>query len=414
MIRLPDPAASRAVLIGTAAYQHLDQLPAVAANIRDLADTLGDAMLWGLPREHCALVPDPADAAAMLDPVHRAGEAASDTLLVYFAGHGLRDPDSADLYLGLSGSRENAGYTAVAYEHLRSAVRAARARRRVVVLDCCFSGRAARALGGSAETLAAQLAVDGAYVLTASPRDRVALAPDGEPHTAFTGELLGILRRGVTDGPELIDLDTLYRVLGERLGAKNRPRPQRSQENDVGRLPLVRNRARAGTRAPAGPVLESEVRAAMVATGLGLARMLRAAGRNRDALPVLRLALAERPPTSDTGTFAVQLELSELLADTGQSREAIEVLEQAFRQTRSGSGPEALQVCRRLAELLQESGNHIQACEVLKHALDLAENAGAAPVRDAPEVRAVPKPLRSGPPAGGGEPVISPRTPAGP
>lgn len=415
MIRLPDPAASRAVLIGTAAYQHMEQLPSVAANIRDLADTLGDATLWGLPREHCALVADPADPAAMLDPVYQAGEAASDTLLVYFAGHGLRDPESAGLYLALNGSRENAGYTAVAYEHLRAAVRASRARRRVVVLDCCFSGRAAQALGGSADALAAQLAVDGAYVLTASPRDRVALAPDGEAHTAFTGELLGILRRGIDGGPELIDLDTLYRTLSDRLRAKNRPLPRRSQENDVGRLPLVRNRALAGAHAPAGPVLDSEVRAAMVSTGLGLARTLRAAGRNRDALPVLRLALAERAPLTDGGTFAVQLELSELLADTGRSREAIEVLEQAFHHTRGSTGPEAVLVCRRLAALLQESGNHIQACEVLKHALDIAENAGAAPVRDAPQVRAVPKPLPYGSLIGpGGPAAVSPRTPAGP
>ncbi|MEK8173251.1 hypothetical protein NKH77_43110 [Streptomyces sp. M19] len=39
------------------------------------------------------------------------------------------------------------------------------------------------------------------------------------------------------------------------------------------------------------------MRAAMVASGLALARMLRAAGRHRDALPVLRLALGSGPST---------------------------------------------------------------------------------------------------------------------
>ncbi|MEU8351429.1 caspase family protein, partial [Streptomyces sp. NPDC048845] len=364
MTRLPDPAASRAVLIGTAAYQHLEQLPAVAANVRDLAGSLRDSLLWGLPEENCTVVPDPPDPSAMLDPVHRAGQEATDTLLVYFSGHGLRDAETADLYLALSGSRANTGYTAVAYEHLRVALRGSRARRRVLVLDCCFSGRAARTLSGD-DGLAARTAVDGAYVLTASPRDRVALAPDGETHTAFTGELLDILRNGVEDGPKLIDLDTLYRVLDQRLRAKRRPLPQRSQENNIGRLPIVRNRFHAGGGSPAGPVLDSDVRTAMVVSGLGLARMLRAAGRQRDALPVLRLALRERPPGED-GTFAVQLELSELLADTGQHKEAIEVLEQAFHQNHRTFGPEAVLVCRRLAELLQEAGNHIQACEVLK------------------------------------------------
>ncbi|MGD3108593.1 caspase, EACC1-associated type [Streptomyces sp. YGL11-2] len=375
MTGLPDPAASRAVLLGTASYHHLDALPAVEANLRDLAGTLGDATVWGLPAPHCEVVLDPGSAAAMLDPVHRAGDEATDTLVVYYAGHGMRDSESADLYLGLTGSRDGVGYTAVAYQHLRGAIRAARARRKVIVLDCCFSGRAARTLAGRADVLAAQAAVDGAYVLTASPRDRVALAPDGEPHTAFTGELLGILRHGITDGPELIDLDTLYRALDERLRAKNRPLPQRSQENGVGRLPLARNRALARRRAPAGPVLDAEVRAAMVASGLSLARMLRATGNSRDALPVLRLALRERGPDGRGSLPAVQLELSELLAETGQIKEAIEVLEQAFHQTHQVYGPEAVLVCRRLADLLQESGNHIQACEVLKHALDLMETA---------------------------------------
>lgn len=373
MNRLPDPAASRAILIGTSSYQNLEQLPAVEANLRDLSDALCNAMLWGLPEQYCAVVSDPVDASAMLDPVHRAAEEATDTLFVYYTGHGLRDADSADLFLALTGSRESTGYTAVAYEHLRAAVRSSRARRRVIVLDCCFSGRAARTLAGSGDALAVQVAVDGAYVLTSSPKDRVALAPDGELHTAFTGELLHLMRLGVAGGPELIDLDTIYHVLDERLRAKNRPQPQRSQENDIGRLPLVRNRARADHRFPAGPVLDADVRAAMVVAGLKLARLLRSRGRIRDALPVLRLVLEEQTPDGQGNTFAVQLELSEVLADAGQMREAIEVLEQAFHQTHKTYGPEAVLVCRRLADLLQESGNHLQACEVLKHALDLTQ-----------------------------------------
>ncbi|MFG3256434.1 caspase family protein [Streptomyces sp. NPDC048172] len=380
MPRLPDPGASRAVLIGVAAYQHLEQLPAVTANVRDLSEALRDTMVWGLPREHCATVSDPDGVPAMLDPVAQAAEEATDTLLVYFAGHGLRHPDSADLYMALSGSRAHIPYTAVAYEHLRAALREARARRRVLILDCCFSGRAVTALDAGGET-APPIDVDGVYVLAAAARDRAALAPDGEPHTAFTRELLDVLRLGVQGGPELIDLDTLYRALDERLRAKNRPQPQRCQENNMGLLPLVRNRAKDTGGVPAGPVLTSDVRAATVSTGLRLARLLRAEGRQRDALPVLRLVLQESLPQNEGSTFAVQLELSELLADTGHDREAIEVLEQAYHHTRELHGPEAVLVCRRLAALLQESGNHIQACEVLRHALDLSETGAAAPAR---------------------------------
>ncbi|OON82124.1 caspase, EACC1-associated type [Streptomyces tsukubensis] len=377
MTTLPEPAESRAVLIGTSSYQHLPQLPAVESGVVDLATELCDAGVWGLPVQHCTVVTDPQTPSAMLDPVHQAGREASDTLVVYYAGHGMRDAESADLYLSLGATREDAGYTAVAYQHLRTALRGAKARRKVVVLDCCFSGRAAKTLDGGAAAIAAQAAVDGAYVLTASPRDRLALAPDGERYTAFTAELLAILRDGVEGGPELIDLDTLYRALEERLRGKNRPLPQRSQENSVGRLPLARNRARAVRARPAGPVLATDVRTAMVAAGLNVARMLRAEGNIRDALPVLRLVLQEQVVDGQGGLLTVQLELSELLAETGQVREAVEVLELAFQQAHKLYGPEAVLVCRRLADLLQESGNHIHACEVLTHALDLMERPGA-------------------------------------
>ncbi|MEV8321109.1 caspase family protein [Streptomyces sp. NPDC059900] len=369
MPELPDPTASAAVLIGTSAYRHLPQLPAVENNTEDLADALQDPTVWGLPQARCRVVPNPVTQAELLEPVYELGRQSKDTFLVYYCGHGLRDSDSADLYLALHGSREGAGYTATEYRHLRSALRASPARRKIVILDCCFSGRATRTLGATGD-LAAQAVVDGAYVLTASPRDHAALAPDGERHTAFTGELLKLLVEGVADAPDTLDLETLYRELDARLRSKNRPSPQRSQVNDIGRLPLVRNRARVPRTTAAGPVIDIEVQAALLASGLQLARLLRSVGRNRDALPILRMILQARVPEAEGESVAVHLELAELLTETGQDREAIETLEAAFRQTHKRFGPEALTVCRRLAELLQQAGNHRQACDVLRHALD--------------------------------------------
>ncbi|MFJ9410137.1 tetratricopeptide repeat protein [Streptomyces sp. NPDC101393] len=377
MTELPDPSASAAVLIGTSSYQHLPQLKAVQRNTSDLADILCDPTVWGLPPARCPTVLDPSTPAELLDPVYALGRESTDTLLVYYCGHGLRDSESADLYLGLTGSREGAGYTATEYRHLRSALLASPARRKIVILDCCFSGRAARMLS-SPNALAAQAGIDGAYVLTASPRDHVALAPEGERNTAFTGELLHLLSNGVSEAPETLDLETLFRALEARLSSKNRPRPQRSQENDVGRLPLVRNRARASAATAAGPVVDIEVQVAMMSTGLKLARLLRSVGRNRDALPILRMVLQARVPEADGDSVAVHLELAELLTETGREKEAIETLESAFRQTHKRFGPETVTVCRRLAELLQAAGNHRQACEVLRHALDSLERGPGA------------------------------------
>ncbi|MEK8173250.1 hypothetical protein NKH77_43105 [Streptomyces sp. M19] len=247
MTRLPDPSASRAVLIGTAVYQHLDQLPAVAANVRDLARTLADAMLWGCPRSTArwsrTRPTPPRCSTPYTGPVSRRRTPCWSTS----PGTGCATPTPPT---STSGSAAPAttpatrpSRTSICAPPSAPARPAPRGGARLLL-----QRPRRRTLDGGATALAARLAVDGAYVLTASPHDRVALAPDGEPYTAFTGELLHILRRGIDNGPELIDLDTLYRVLGERLGAKNRPLPQRSQENDIGRLALVRNRARATPR----------------------------------------------------------------------------------------------------------------------------------------------------------------------
>jgi peptide/nickel transport system substrate-binding protein len=93
-------------------------------------------------------------------------------------------------------------------------------------------------------------------VLTASAATRKALAPPGEPYTAFTGVLADVLDRGVAGGPPLIDVSTLYREVYWRLSAQSRPLPQFGSAGHVGTIVLARNTAwtiTAERAAPAGP-----------------------------------------------------------------------------------------------------------------------------------------------------------------
>jgi hypothetical protein len=50
---------SRAVLIGTARYDYLGQLPAVANNLRDLREVFVAPEVLGIPAEHCIVISDP-------------------------------------------------------------------------------------------------------------------------------------------------------------------------------------------------------------------------------------------------------------------------------------------------------------------------------------------------------------------
>ncbi|MEV5721149.1 hypothetical protein AB0L41_45410 [Amycolatopsis mediterranei] len=46
---LPDPRASRAVLVGVSDYTALEELPAVGNNVETLRNVFTDSDLWGLP-----------------------------------------------------------------------------------------------------------------------------------------------------------------------------------------------------------------------------------------------------------------------------------------------------------------------------------------------------------------------------
>src|SRR5207248_2786228 len=107
----------------------------------------------------------------------------------------------------------------------------------------CYSGRAL--LGGMSGTgqVADQALIDGTSLLAASAETRKALSPPGEEFTAFTGELITALTEGITGGPALLDMQTLYRHLHTELAAKSRPLPQQRNRNTGGQIALARNRA---------------------------------------------------------------------------------------------------------------------------------------------------------------------------
>src|SRR5690606_14386769 len=139
---LPDPDRTRVVLIGADEYRNFPGLPAVRNNLARLAELFTAPHAGGLPAGHCVTVRNPADRDDVLDAVCRAASEATDTLVVYFAGHGMRSPDGS-LYLALGHSEQGRRfYKSVAFSDLRTEVLEGAAPRKVVILDCCYSGAA--------------------------------------------------------------------------------------------------------------------------------------------------------------------------------------------------------------------------------------------------------------------------------
>ncbi len=258
-MNLSDPERSRAVLVGSHSYRDLEPLPAVANNLERLKALFTSPDLWGLPQDNCRVVANPAGPADVLDVIHEAASEASDTLLIYYAGHGLVDPYTDDLYLALPESSQARLYNAVRFEDLRrEMVNVALAASKVVILDCCYSGRAM--LGGMSGSMemADQARIEGTYLMTASAETVKAQAPVGEEFTAFTNELVTALDQGLPDGPDLLNVETLYWHVRKELVAKRRPTPQQRAGNDGGMIVLARNRRgvrSAGRSDPARPPL---------------------------------------------------------------------------------------------------------------------------------------------------------------
>ncbi|MFG3256848.1 AAA family ATPase [Streptomyces sp. NPDC048172] len=250
---LSDRAASRAVLIGVHHYAEgagLAQLPAVRRNIASLRETLCDDAVWGLAEQDCTVLGPEAGLGSVMQAIDSAAHQATDTLLIYYAGHGLLHPDRpTELHLALHDSNDHQMWRSLPYAHIRDEVRAAHRRRGLkcaVVLDCCFSGAAVEgSMGRPPEKLLQQVSdIDGVCVLTSSAATEIAFCLPDQELSAFTGALLGILREGLPDAGPVLDFGTLHGRLQQELGTRDQPQhPQLGAHNSGERIAIFRNPA---------------------------------------------------------------------------------------------------------------------------------------------------------------------------
>ncbi|MFH9347854.1 hypothetical protein [Kitasatospora sp. NPDC017646] len=205
--------------------------------------------------ENCGLRPenllppliDPRDPIEFGNAVVAAAREAEDVLLVYFVGHGLVSPGN-ELYLATAATddmAEGLAFKALPYQALREAFSNCRAGSIIVVLDCCFAGRARGSFGTAASDGFALAALGGTYLLASASRDEQALSLPDEPYTAFTGELLRYLREGEPGGPPELTLEAGYRHLRRVLPLLGLPAPERQLSGRAGDLVLAANPAAA-------------------------------------------------------------------------------------------------------------------------------------------------------------------------
>ncbi|MFI6573967.1 caspase, EACC1-associated type [Nocardia fluminea] len=225
---------SRAVLIGTATYTHPDltAIPAVLNNLTDLSEVLTSAG-GAFDPEHCVALADPVSGAQIGHAVAEAAGKATDVLFVYYTGHGVLD-SRGRLHLTVTGTDPTRpSWTSVPFQTLREEILESRATARILILDCCYSGRAFEAMGDTASVIAGETGIQGTYTITSSAANETSFAPLGHRNTAFTAALL--TAASTAD----LTIDELYLRTEQHLIDHGHPRPRRRTVDTAGELKLL-------------------------------------------------------------------------------------------------------------------------------------------------------------------------------
>lgn len=160
---------------------------------------------------------------------------ATDLLIVYYAGHGLLD-NAGRLYLALRETDvDRLDFTAIAIDTLKRDLSETKARARVLILDCCFSGRAIAAMSDPSSLATGQLLVNGTYTLASTTATTPSHAQPGSRNSSFTAALLDGFAQ-----PFPLTLDGLFYHVDRQLSSAGLPRPQRQVTNTANRVALVR------------------------------------------------------------------------------------------------------------------------------------------------------------------------------
>ena len=250
-----------AIVTGVSNYRGRDlTLKFAAKDATDFAAALilAGTGLLGAERTHVTLLADKGRDALVraLEDARRARP--GDVLVIFFAGHGVnRDDDfyylTADAESAALATSAARGATALSSAELIEAIKLIPARRQVLILDTCASGRVVEALGGRRGVPSSQVrALDrvkertGVWVLAGCAADAVSYeSPQYAQGLLTYSLLLGMQGEMLREG-EFVDVASLFHFARDRvpelagdIGGVQQPNvssPRGGDSFDIGRL----------------------------------------------------------------------------------------------------------------------------------------------------------------------------------
>ena len=225
-----------ALIVGIADYLYVTKLPAAVCNdARDVRDLLVDPRYCGYPPGHVTMLLDgEATREAIIDTLSGLAVRAQPTsaVLVYISGHGGRVVSGA--FAGeyilpvdtMLASGEDLAVTAISGDEFTTALKAIRARKVLVIFDCCHAGGIGQPKDVPGSLIKAGLP-DGYYERLAAGRGRAILSSSRDTESSyvlpaaanslFTGHLLAGLKGGVSSEDGLVRVFDLFEYVQPRV-----------------------------------------------------------------------------------------------------------------------------------------------------------------------------------------------------
>ncbi|WP_073950464.1 caspase, EACC1-associated type [Streptomyces kebangsaanensis] len=248
-----------ALLVGTAVYEDVNfpALPSVRADVHYLSQVLEMPAVGGY--EKCVRVEDSSKAAIKQTVERFLKDREPDELVVlYLSGHGAYDREDGQLYyITTDTEADRMQRTALEASFVTDQLEKCAARRKVLLLDCCFSGSAVqgfRSKGASHSATAPVVEAGGVHVITASQHWEQAFTTDADQPSQFTRAIVEGLHSGQADldGDGQVSANDLFRHISRDLQKapdRRRQTPTQSSLHVTGDIYLAR--AAAGRQIPA-------------------------------------------------------------------------------------------------------------------------------------------------------------------
>ncbi|MGC1395198.1 MAG: GUN4 domain-containing protein [Coleofasciculaceae cyanobacterium] len=208
-----------ALLIGVSQYgAGFNQLPAATKDVEEMHRVLQHPDIGDFKEVKSLIDPDPQEMGTAIENLFGAGSR-EDLLLLFFSGHGIKD-ESGNLYLATRTTRKNERgglirSTALSARFIQEIMSDSRAKRQVVILDCCFSGAFGEGLlakDDSSIDIKRQLGGEGRAVLTSSTSTQYSFEQQDADLSIYTRYLVEGIETGAADldEDEVISVDELH------------------------------------------------------------------------------------------------------------------------------------------------------------------------------------------------------------